>query len=79
LHQSFVAQLPLLPEVTSKKSLVCVQMNCGSGETPSTVNAPATNGAAALVPPTSSHWPPQITAMGLLLASATEATSASIR
>jgi hypothetical protein len=57
-----VEQLPLLPEVTSKKSVGCVHANDGAGETPSSVKAAATRGAAALVPPTTIHWPPQLTA-----------------
>jgi len=48
-------QLPLLPLVTSKKSIVFCHTKEGSVLTCITVNAAATSGAAALVPPTSAQ------------------------
>jgi hypothetical protein len=54
LHWLDVEQLPLLPLVTSKKSIVLPQIHDGSVLTCRIVNAAATVGDDALVPPT---WP----------------------
>ena len=71
-------QLPLLPDVTSKKSDGFDQTKLGSAGTPSSVNEAATMGDDALVPPTTIHCPPQLTATPVC-GSPTAETSASMR